>query len=403
MSADHHIVGLDIGAAKLCAVICDVSAPNTVLIKGIGTSVTSGFKRGEITDPDALKQSIQKALDRAKSIAGFLPKDVITTLPLADVSFHHHTGFVQLKQVSKAITAADIRTCFDRSKNIVKAATMKIAHAIPVTHLVDGAPVTQPEGTSGQELEIKTHLILAPKQALSSMATLLSALQLNQTGIMIDLMATAQVMLTPTQLQTGGILIDIGSRITRVGYFCDRKLVQATTIAIGGDTFTADIATCLNTSFAEAERIKILFGSTRVCTPPLQSTIKVTTRDGRQPISVHLLSQIIEARMAELMSLIKQTDWMMDWTTTPIHLCGGGSLIKDTVMYVEHQLGPSVSAGLPKSVNQWVQSPAYATAVGLVLAGLQSKLIRVAEPTPSRFNRLRSWSKNLYQKAVAVL
>lgn len=394
---ENAVLGLDIGSAKVSAVICEINDDAEHEIKGIGTAVSSGIDRGQVVDEFALSGCIQKAIDRAASIAGYRPERVVTTLPQYNMQFAHHAGYLQSKSADGCISAEDAANCFARSKDIVKDTDQKLVHAIPIEHLVDQERVESPVGYEGKQLEIKSHLVLAPDEAVDRHLTLLNKAKLTHLGSMLDIIATAQVMLTGEQRQTGAILIDMGSRLTRVGYFYKQKLVQAAIIKIGGDTVTSDIATCLETTFTEAERIKILFGAAfEIPEGADEDPIKVSVKnsDERRLVEKRLLSQVMHARLVEWAALIKAKDFPSD---TPIHICGGGSLIKEMRAFCEKTFDVPVSDGLPDEVKNWVQSHAYATAVGLILGGIQMQLIQAKPQEKTPMRALKRWSKKQWE------
>jgi cell division protein FtsA len=56
------IVGLDIGTAKVMAVVAEVVPGGELRVVGLGVASTHGLKRGVVVNIDATVQSIQQAL-----------------------------------------------------------------------------------------------------------------------------------------------------------------------------------------------------------------------------------------------------------------------------------------------------------------------------------------------------
>ena len=71
MAKDYKdmVVGLDIGTAKVMAVVAEMLPDGTLRVAGIGTAPTHGLKRGVVVNIDATVQSIQQALKEAEMMA----------------------------------------------------------------------------------------------------------------------------------------------------------------------------------------------------------------------------------------------------------------------------------------------------------------------------------------------
>ena len=64
------VVGLDIGTAKVMAVVAEVMPDGELRIAGLGSAPAHGLKRGVVVNIDATVQSIQQALKEAEKIVG---------------------------------------------------------------------------------------------------------------------------------------------------------------------------------------------------------------------------------------------------------------------------------------------------------------------------------------------
>ena len=60
------VVGLDIGTAKVMAVVAEVLPGGELKLAGLGVAPSNGLKRGVVVNIDATVQSIQQALKEAE-------------------------------------------------------------------------------------------------------------------------------------------------------------------------------------------------------------------------------------------------------------------------------------------------------------------------------------------------
>ena len=63
------VVGLDIGTAKVMAVVAEVLPNGELKLAGLGVAPSNGLKRGVVVNIDATVQSIQQALKEAELMA----------------------------------------------------------------------------------------------------------------------------------------------------------------------------------------------------------------------------------------------------------------------------------------------------------------------------------------------
>ena len=70
MAKKHSIVvGLDIGTSKVCAVVGELSADNTLNVVGLGQARSRGVRKGELADPQMAEEDIRHAIVEAEQMA----------------------------------------------------------------------------------------------------------------------------------------------------------------------------------------------------------------------------------------------------------------------------------------------------------------------------------------------
>ena len=138
---------------------------------------------------------------------------------------------------------------------------------------------------------------------------------------------------------------------------------------------------------SEAERIKQRFGCTVPSLIPEDETIEVPSVGGRKPrvLSRHLLCEIVQPRAEEILTYLREEIHRsgFDKTLTAGIVLTGGACLLDGIPEIAGDLfDRPVRRGTPNGVGglvDVVQSPVYATGVGLVLYGAS------ARPAPKRF------------------
>ena len=185
------------------------------------------------------------------------------------------------------------------------------------------------------------------------------------------------------ELREGVVLVDIGGGTTDVAIFLDKIIRHTAVIPFGGNIVTKDIKSGLSILEKQAELLKIKFGSAMHADEQDNVIVSIPGLRGREPkeISVKNLSEIIRARMTEIIDLVYheiKVSGYEDKLMTGIVLTGGGAQMKNLKQLVSFITGKETRIGYPNEhlgskSKDMVVSPMFSTGVGLVLKGFERK------------------------------
>jgi cell division protein FtsA len=186
------------------------------------------------------------------------------------------------------------------------------------------------------------------------------------------------------------VVVDIGGGTTDIALFLEGSLWHTEVLPIGGNHLTNDVAIGLRTPASEAEKIKIRHGCALSSLVKHEDTIDVPSVGGRPPrlLSRQILAEIIEPRVEELLGMVQQRlkkTGFEDMFASGVVLTGGTALMDGIQDAAERFLGLPIRRGSPKNIGglmDVVNSPIYATGVGLVLYGAENQT-----ETPRKFRR----------------
>jgi cell division protein FtsA len=204
--------------------------------------------------------------------------------------------------------------------------------------------------------------------------------------IILEPIASSHAVLSEEEKEAGVVLVDIGGGTTDVAIFYEGILRHTAVIPFGGNIITDDIKQGCNIMRKYAEKLKVKFGSAS----PMESQQNeivgipgVTGSSQKKIISVRTLASIIEARMSEIIEFVNYEIVNSGYDKrmgAGIVLTGGGSQLKHLPQLVMLRTGLDARIGLPTehlaNTNKQLEhlaSPTYATGIGLVLNGFQSK------------------------------
>ncbi|MCJ7487178.1 MAG: cell division protein FtsA, partial [Candidatus Aminicenantes bacterium] len=379
MPKNNYIVGFDIGTRKVVAVIGEVTEERKVEIIGIGTADSRGLRKGVVVDLDATTTAIKKAQEEAELMAGVEIDSAFFGISGSHIKSFNSRGVVAVSGKNRVITREDVKRVIDQSKAIPIPPDRDIIHIIPQEFIVDDQDgIKDPAGMSGIKLEVNVHIITAALTSLQNLKSCVGRAGIGVEEVVLNQIATAQSVLTQDERELGVGQIDIGAGTTEVAIYERGSLWYTSTIPIGGDNFTNDIAVGLRTPIPEAERIKKKFGC--IAGPPVddQETIEVpSVGKGRKPriLSRQLLADIIQPRAEEIFRLVDSDIKRMGYDkslNSGIVLTGGTALLEGLEEVAEEIFDLPVRRGDPGGVGglvDRVSTPDFSTSVGLILYG----------------------------------
>ncbi|MBC7363183.1 MAG: cell division protein FtsA, partial [Candidatus Aminicenantes bacterium] len=308
-------------------------------------------------------------------------------------------GVVAVSGKNREITREDVRRVIDQARALSIPPDREIIHIIPQEFIVDEQDgIKDPLGMSGIKLEVNVHIVTSAITSLQNLKNCLEKAGIGIQEIVLNQIATSYSVLTHDEKELGVGLIDIGAGTTEVAIFERDALWYTSTIPLGGDNFTNDIAVGLRTPIPEAEKIKKKYGCVALPVNEEQETIEVPTvgkSKKSRVLSRQILADIIQPRAEEIFRLVDADIKRMGYEkslNSGLVLTGGTALLDGLEEVAEEIFDLPVRRGEPNYVGgliDRVSTPDYATAVGLILYGYS----QMQERGFARDKKKGLWSK----------
>ncbi|MEY4763600.1 MAG: cell division protein FtsA [Pseudomonadota bacterium] len=396
------VVGLDIGTAKVMAVVAEVLPGGDLRLAGLGVAPSHGLKRGVVVNIDATVQSIQQALKEAELMADCKISRVWTGITGSHIRGQNSTGMVIVRD--KEVAPIDVQRVVETAKAINIPNDQRLLLVEPQEFIIDGHEVKEPIGMSGGRLEVKVHIVTGAQSAAENIVKCVRRCGLEAEQLVLNPSASSAAVLTEDEKSLGVAMVDIGAGTTDVSIFTDGSVRHTAVIPIAGDLITSDIAMALRTPTKDAEDIKVDFGVAKQLLADPNEHVEVPGLGDRAPrmLSRQALAGVIEPRVEEIFSLVHQVireSGYEELLSSGIVLTGGSAVMPGMVELAEDIFLKPVRKGTPLysgALHDMVASPRSATVMGLLeearLARMRGmKAAQQAGSVQSLFGRVRDW------------
>src|SRR6476469_2425250 len=376
------IVGLDIGTTKIAVIAGRKNEWGKLEILGFGKSNSNGVKHGQVLNIDETIKAIRQALDACYAsnpnlevnevyvgIAGHHIKSLQTR---GDIVRHDTENEISQREIDQLIA--------DQYKTYIPAGD-QIIDVIPQEYTVDNFQnIPDPIGYGGVKVGANFHIITGDKNAIRNINRSVEKSGLITKDLVLQPLASSAAVMAQEDMEAGVAIVDIGGGTTDLAVFYEGILKHTAVIPFGGENITNDIKTGLGVLKTQAERMKVQFGSALANEAKANAFITMPGLRGMpaKEISVKNLSNIIQARMSEILDFVtyhlKQVGLDNKMLNGGIVLTGGGSQLKHVIQLTEYVTGLNSRIGFP---NEHLASghidelakPMYSTCIGLILKG----------------------------------
>ena len=367
------VVGLDIGTAKVMAVVAEILPDGQLRLAGLGVAPTHGLKRGVVVNIDATVQSIQQALKEAEMMADCKISRVYTGITGSHIRGQNSTGMVIVRD-NREVTPTDMARVVETAKAINIPNDQRVLLVEPQEFVIDGHEVKEPIGMSGSRLEVRVHIVTGAQSAAENIVKCVRRCGLEVDQLVLNPSASSQAVLTQDEMDLGVALVDIGAGTTDVAIFTGGSVRHTAVIPIAGDLITSDIAMALRTPTKDAEEIKVEYGVAKQLLADATEQVEVPGLGDRAPrmLSRQALAGVIEPRVEEIFSLVHQVireSGCEELLSSGIVLTGGTAVMPGMVELGEDIFLKPVRKGTPTyrgALHDMVANPRSATVMGLL-------------------------------------
>jgi cell division protein FtsA len=386
------VVGLDIGTTKIACFVGVKNDHGKIEIISMGRTKSLGVKKGVVFNIAETIKSIERAIEDTQGNVkdgNLVIKNVVVGIAGQHIRSMQNRGSYTRKERKDEISKQDIDAFVSDMYGLVMNPGEEIITVIPQEYNVDGElGIKDPIGMAGVRLEANFHIITGQVSAVKNIYNCVQRAGLEIDEVILEPIASADAVLNEEEKEAGIVLVDIGGGTTDVAIFHEGIIRHTAVIPFGGNIITQDIRKGCKILERHAEKLKVKFGSAHAQESSENEVVGIPGLRGQEPkeITLKTLASIIEARMEEIIYLVKaqiDSSGYADEIIGGIVITGGGSKLKHLTQLFEYHTGMHSRIGYPcehlaNENSEEFMSPMYSTGIGLVLKGFeQGNLMRL--------------------------
>ena len=368
---------IDIGTTKVCTLVGQAGASGELEVTGVGITPSRGLHKGMVVDIDEAVEAIRASVLRAERTSGDRIFSASIGITGSHLSFLENRGTVTMAGSHRLVSEGDVSRVLESARTTAGVPSNKeILHVLPKRYLLDGQEgIRNPVGLHGFRLDVDAHIVMGAITSIQNLTTCVEQAGVEVETLVLEPLASGEAVLTEDERETGVLLVDIGGGTTDLAVFSGGSIGHTAVIPIGGHQFTHDLVIGLRTPLAAAEGAKVASGLVDPTSLSPDDTLEISAfGDGsRRAVSKRLMSEILRARLDELLELIDAEVRQSGYKgvlPAGVVLTGGSANLVGLVPVAEQFLDMPARVGLPKGMSglmDTVSNPAYATSVGLLL------------------------------------
>ncbi|MBI5871344.1 MAG: cell division protein FtsA [Actinobacteria bacterium] len=394
------VVALDVGTTKIACLIGELdSEGNLARLAGSGHAPARGMHKGVVVDLEDAARSIRDSVAEAETAAGYQVQEAFVGVAGAHVVSMNRKVSLANPNEDGRVTRAEREALLAKLKKVEVSADLQLIHALPREYTLDGQDgIRRPVGMWAKKIEMSGHLVFGAINSIQNLVEAVGQAGLSTADIVLEPLASSEACLDDSDLNSGVILVDIGGGTTDVAMFVHGRLVHTAVLPVGGNHVTKDISVGLKVPLAAAEDIKLRYGHAESFLVEDIEMVKVpitaagaglgTGGDRTVTFSKKFLSRVIEARVAEIFSLVmrqaKDSGYLSSVAAGMV-VTGGSSQLEGICGLATNVTKLPARLGEPTAGSGAVDipvNPVYATAVGLLLYGSRRIFLRGPSQPP---------------------
>lgn len=403
---DEYVVAIDVGTEFVKALIARLDGDELKVV-GVGRARqdVGDMHSGAVADISGVVRHCEEALAAAEDQAGLQAKRVVIGIAGELVKGVTDTIRYRRPQPDRPLDDAEMEFIIEKVQERAQikaqrqiglevgneAVEVRLVNSALVGIHIDGYKVSNPIGFQGRDVAVQIYTAFAPMVHIGALERIADELSLELLAVAAEPFAVSRSVLgSDAGSNFTAILADVGGGTTDIAVVNDGGVEGTKMFGIGGRSFTQTIATELNLSYEDAEKLKLNINHEKI-----KPTVKKELETA--------VDKTLEVWLAGVELALSEFD-SVDHLPNRILLCGGGSSLDKLVKALSredwrkelpftkkptvHHIDPSEVMGVKDETGD-ITDHTFITALGLLRVGYDTLVgSGDGDSIKDKFNRL---------------
>ena len=241
------IAALDIGSSKVCCLIAKISRDKKINVVGYGYNASKGIKNGIVTDINQATLSVCNAVETAEQMANERINRIIVNISGDRIKSSLKGATIAINR-NRPVNDLDIKKVIEKGINKINVEDNELIHCLPTNYRLDlGEEIKDPRNIYGENLSVNILLGMVPDIQFKNLSTVIENAHLEIAEKAFSAYASGLACLVDDEKEIGATIVDIGGGTTNMATFKHGYPVAFSSIGVGGNNVTNDIAWGLTT------------------------------------------------------------------------------------------------------------------------------------------------------------
>ena len=298
------ITAIDIGSEKLSATIAIKNKSNELEILYTKSCESSGIEKGVIIDVSKCEQSIEKLLNELENKTKLSISNVTVGISSRNIRITEMTVKVNVNEGK--ITNEILREGLEKArKDFGLSDEEAIIDEVVNFYIVDNQVIYKNIlNWKADSFEINLTLVIGNKREIEKYYELFNGTKYEISSIKSNIITGRQIFLNENKYDGETALVDIGAGEIDIAIFDSESVAKyMSSIPVGGNNISKDLAICGKFSFLEADNIKKIYSS-NYKTLYKDNSVPEEIEVGAVKVSKELFYEVTKARIEEILNHI---------------------------------------------------------------------------------------------------
>ncbi|MFA6142593.1 MAG: cell division protein FtsA [Candidatus Omnitrophota bacterium] len=241
MKKNIIVTGLDIGSSRISAVAAEVERGGGFNIAAQVSQPSRGVSRGAIVDLSEAVRSVSSVLGKLGDKISCKPCEIYVNISGDTVKGNLSNGMIPITLRGREIITPDIDRCVDAASTIHLPFDREIIHRVVHRFSVDDEPsIKNPIGLYASRIACEVYVVTANVNHIQNIYKCVNNAGFDVKGIVYTGIADGLSLLDKADMESGVLLLDIGSSLTEATLFFDGEVADIKIFPFGGEDIKGD-------------------------------------------------------------------------------------------------------------------------------------------------------------------